>query len=457
MALTKVTSGMRTLATDEVTATEIAAGAVGASEIASTIDLSSKTLTIPASAVTEAMVTAHVTAFDDSKIRNDIATLALHSAIADNKAAHNLSNSFVDQYEDDTGISSETTADRDASGEYMASIIQGSIDSDTLLMMHFDGVDGAESYPDSSSHGRDGSQHGHAHTDTSIKKFGTASLQLDGAGDYLHFDISGGWMNLNSYTDACMELWMYSDSPDSQNRLWGTSQSNVQGYMASASSGGGVDFLMGNGSGWGTYATIPTGNLSDNTWHHIAWVKQGTTVRAYLDGVQKGTGTWQSGDSYINHFYLGKWNYFGNDDDFTGYMDEFRISKVVRYPDGTTFTPPTEAFGSDTVNASGNYTSTAQTANATVSKMGAVILYKDNEGTAALNTDLVLGLSSDNGSNYTTPTLTAGGTFSAGIKIALANNITISNTGTQCKYRINFANQASGSKETQVHGVAMLY
>ena len=34
MALTKVRSGMRTLATDEVTATEIAAGAVGSSEIA---------------------------------------------------------------------------------------------------------------------------------------------------------------------------------------------------------------------------------------------------------------------------------------------------------------------------------------------------------------------------------------------------------------------------------------
>ena len=37
-------------------------------------------------------------------LQNDIATLALHSAIADNKAAFNLANAFVDQFEDSSGI-----------------------------------------------------------------------------------------------------------------------------------------------------------------------------------------------------------------------------------------------------------------------------------------------------------------------------------------------------------------
>jgi hypothetical protein len=31
------------------------------------------------------------------------------------------------------------------------------------------------------------------------------------------------------------------------------------------------------------------------------------------------------------------------------------------------------------------------------------------------------------------------------------------NTGTAPKYKIEFDNQASGTKETQVHGVALLY
>ncbi len=53
-----------------------------------------------------------LTGIDLTSIRNDIATLALHSAIADNKAAYNLPNSFIDQFEDDTGIETETDGDR---------------------------------------------------------------------------------------------------------------------------------------------------------------------------------------------------------------------------------------------------------------------------------------------------------------------------------------------------------
>jgi hypothetical protein len=109
------------------------------------------------------------------------------------------------------------------------------------------------------------------------------------------------------------------------------------------------------------------------------------------------------------------------------------------------------------LNASGNYTSASQTAQSTVSTMGAVILYKNNAGTASLNTDLVCQLSADGGSNYTTATLEAGGTFSTGISIAKVNGLTIGTSGTAPKYKISFANQSEGVKETQVHGVALLY
>ena len=107
--------------------------------------------------------------------------------------------------------------------------------------------------------------------------------------------------------------------------------------------------------------------------------------------------------------------------------------------------------------ASGNYTSTTQTSAATVSKMSLVLLYKDAEGTATLDTDLVAQVSADGGSNYTSAPLTSGGTFSTGIKIAKSNDITISNTGTAPNYKVSFANQSAGSKVTQVYGAALLY
>jgi len=110
-----------------------------------------------------------------------------------------------------------------------------------------------------------------------------------------------------------------------------------------------------------------------------------------------------------------------------------------------------------TVNATGNYTSTTETAVGTVSTESIVVLYKNAYGTATLDTDLVAQVSANGGTNYTAAPLTSGGTFSTGILIAKSNDITISNTGTTPKYKISFANQVQSSKETQVHGVALLY
>ena len=42
--------------------------------------------------------------------------------------------------------------------------------------------------------------------------------------------------------------------------------------------------------------------------------------------------------------------------------------------------------------------------------------------------------------------------------MAIANDVTIATAqGTSMKYKISFANQASGTKETQIKGVALLY
>ena len=57
--------------------------------------------------------------------------------------------------------------------------------------------------------------------------------------------------------------------------------------------------------------------------------------------------------------------------------------------------------------------------------MGAIITYQDNAGTNALNTDIVLQLSADGGSNYSTATLTAMPDFSSGIKMAKVNDLSV--------------------------------
>jgi len=109
-------------------------------------------------------------------------------------------------------------------------------------------------------------------------------------------------------------------------------------------------------------------------------------------------------------------------------------------------------------NATGSFTSTTITPQDSASKssLGLCLLYKNASGTNTLNTDIIAKVSADNGSNYSTCVLASKGTFSTGINIAIAPAISVT-AGTQLKYKIEFANQASGSKEGQIHGVALSY
>ena len=112
-------------------------------------------------------------------------------------------------------------------------------------------------------------------------------------------------------------------------------------------------------------------------------------------------------------------------------------------------TPTTES-------ATGNFVSTATTANASVSKVGIVITYKNNAGTNALNTDIVAQVSADGGSNYTTCVLAAAGTFSTGVLQCVANDVSVT-AGTSIQYKISFANQALATKEARITGVSLIY
>ena len=139
----------------------------------------------------------------------------------------------------------------------------------------------------------------------------------------------------------------------------------------------------------------------------------------------------------------------------SGYYDNvIVINGSHPFTASANYTPSTEYYGL-IANATGSFEGNAITASST-NKMGAVITYQDNAGTNTLNTDIVLKLSADNGSNYSTATLTALPNFATGIKMAKVNDLSVT-AGTQLKYKIEFANQASGSKEARIRGVSLQY
>jgi hypothetical protein len=187
--------------------------------------------------------------------------------------------------------------------------------------------------------------------------------------------------------------------------------------------------------------------------NHQAFVRNGSTFSYYINGILEGS------DSVSGAIAGGQWYLFQNgtstDTSTSGWMQEFRMSNTARWTGN--FQPPLIPYHAAVNNATGNFTSANQTALATISKGGIVVLYKNNSGTATINTDLVAAISANGGTNYETVTLVALGTTIGGYLMAGAQNVTISNTGTSMKYKISFANQSAGSKETRVHGVALLY
>ena len=477
---------------------------VTAGKLAATQDLSTKTITLPATvaglgtgidAATQlankvpaanlgtgtASATTYLAGdqsykalseYDDDAVQNDIATLALHQATNANAAKYNLTNTNVDVFQDSTGVASFTDCARNSSGEFVASVYTTvdafTSDANTMLLLHFDGVNDATTTTDSSSKSHTITLNSNTHLDTGVKKFGTASAQLAGGTDNVQVDASSDFAFAGDFTH---EGWYYLTDLTAQYEtyLWHSTGVDVAGeiywnkYYHSASGSAYPQIELFNNSttqSWtGNNSTTTGGLVTFNAWQHLALVRDGSVGRSYLNGVQISTMT--GGATTLTGTYGSATPnlYIGGDSaghpsaiPITGYIDEWRTSDSCRYPDGTTFTP--NEVSAD--NATGNFVSTATTANASVSKVGIVITYKNQTGTNALNTDIVAQVSADGGSNYSTCVLAAAGTFSTGVLQAVANDVSVT-AGTSIQYKISFANQSSASKEARITGVSLIY
>ena len=328
--------------------------------------------------ISSGSITQHVTDFDDTKLKNDIGVLVLNQAVNEDKAAYNLPNAFIEQFQDYTGLDDETQGDRDSSEFWSPS---GNLVEPTYPSTSFASSQNA-SNPGSYS---------------PSKAFSNSTAAFAAA--------SGGANNVQSWNIGM-------DFGSGNEKI-------IRAYGITDVGGGGSMHK------W-TFIGSQNSDLSSATTFDTVSSEPGSTPYS--------SGTFATTTAFRYYALLvtesGSYNYI--------YVDELDLKELGVY-------------------ATGSFTCNNQTANGTVSKGGIIVLYKNNEGTATLNTDLVAKISANGGSNYETVTLVAKGTFSTGILMASAQNVTIDNTGTSMKYQISFANQSTGSKETQVHGVALLY
>ena len=175
---------------------------------------------------------------------------------------------------------------------------------------------------------------GDAQLSTAEKKFGTASLLLDGTGDFV---TTGYTSSLLASTQWTVDFWVYSSTLTSQTaHLWDGQNSN-SGFALRISSGT-LQVIKDN-----SIIRSVTGQLSNDTWHHIQLQRRSLFTEVFVDGTNRGQ---QAGAGYNAHTYVIGAKENGSEE-FTGYIDEFRASTTARSPLAASFTPETEAYSLD--------------------------------------------------------------------------------------------------------------
>ncbi len=186
------------------------------------------------------------------------------------------------------------------------------------------------------------------------KLFGGA-LSFDGVDDYASV-TSASTVDFAFNADFTVEFWgkfpaSQTDTTATLNRIiakWaGTGGFPYEIKINNQTAGGSAGKISAQRSDGTNQPSVTSSvTVNDNAWHHIAFVKNSSTLTIYIDGASSGTTTDTTTGTTTNSTALtfgrslttlGRWT--------NGTIDEVRISSAVRYT--SAFTPPRAPFTTD--------------------------------------------------------------------------------------------------------------
>jgi len=228
-------------------------------------------------------------------------------------------------------------------------------DANTVLLIHCNGTDASTFFEDDNgvrAH-RGIIANGNAQVSTAQSKFGGSSALFDGASDYIVVTNPGdltidtgnvtieGWVRPIAKTRgfpviACNESasgwnagsWLLTDRHNSYSTKF--------------------SFWINNFNS-GAALLISTTSVVNNTWYHLAIVRNSNTWKMFINGTEEASATFSGSlDTSGRNITFGISGNLALDTSYHGYVDEFRISNTARYT--ANFTPSTTAFQDDANN-----------------------------------------------------------------------------------------------------------
>jgi len=191
--------------------------------------------------------------------------------------------------------------------------------SSVSLLLHCNGSDGSTTFTDESPNPKSVTALSDAQIDTAQSKWGGASGSLETLGDTLTVATDAAFgFGSGAFT---VEAWIRPT--DNTNATifdfrTGLGQHGVF-YLSSTS-----QLTYTHGTVYGNTGTA----VSTGAWSHVRWDYDGTTMRAYLDGVEQWSATFATSFASSCPVTIGA-NYTTTGSKFLGHIDDIRITKGV--------------------------------------------------------------------------------------------------------------------------------
>ena len=203
--------------------------------------------------------------------------------------------------------------------------------SNTSLLMHFDGSDGSTTFTDSSNNNFSLSAGGTPTISTTQSEFGGSSLYLNGSSFLQLIDDAAFNLSNNPFT---IEAWFYALSLPSDIQVSSSVLISKDTYGQNFSwnislATNGFVFVT---SGAGVVKIFPTDNITLNTWHHVSYVYDGTNLSIYLDGALASAPQAVTVTDAGSNISIGCYSWNNPNSFFNGYIDELRVVKGLALP-----------------------------------------------------------------------------------------------------------------------------